>query len=320
MNILILCAGRRVKIVQYFNKELAKVNGLVFTCDMDMFAPAVYFSEKFFKVPKINDENYVDDIIKICSDNNIDALISMIDPELELIAGNYEKFKSHGITPIISSLPMVELSFNKYAMHRFLIERGLPSVPTFYDLEQIGAAIGKGNISFPLISKPVTGSASLGITTIKDEYEFENYRESSIQMVYQPFFKDKEFGVDVYVDMVTGELVDLFIKEKISMRAGETDKSISIHNKEIENIVRDFVSQTEFKGPIDIDIFEHNGKFFISEINPRFGGGYPHAYECGIDFPAYIVNNLNGISNAPYTGFGYEKGKIMVKFDDLILL
>ncbi|MDN7241576.1 ATP-grasp domain-containing protein [Planococcus sp. N028] len=320
MNILVLSAGRRVKVVQYFSKELAKSNGLVFACDMDVFAPAVYFSEKFFKVSNINDEHYVDEILKICLDHKIDALLSMIDPELELIAKNQKRFESHGIIPIVSPLPMVELSFDKYAMHRFLIEHGLPSVPTFNGLAQVGIAIGKGEVNFPLISKPLTGSASLGIATIHDECEFKNFRESPMLRVYQPFFKDKEFGVDAYIDLLTGELVNLFIKEKISMRAGETDKSISVYNEEIVAIVEKLVSETDFKGPIDIDIFEHDGEFFISEINPRFGGGYPHAYACGMNFPSYIINNLNGIPNESYNGFTYKEGKIMIKFDDLILL
>lgn len=30
------------------------------------------------------------------------------------------------------------------------------------------------------------------------------------------------------------------------------------------------------EGQIDIDIFDINGEYYISEVNPRFGGGYPH--------------------------------------------
>ncbi|MGI2327517.1 ATP-grasp domain-containing protein [Planococcus sp. YIM B11945] len=320
MNLLILCAGRRVKIVQYFNRELEKSDGLVFSTDMDICAPAIYFSSKFFHVSKIDEENYVDDILQICIEQKVDALLSLIDPELGLIASNRERFEAHGIYPILSPLPMVEMSFDKFAMHQFLIEHGLPSVPTYDNLTKVESAIGKGEIAYPLIAKPANGSASLGIQSIEDEASFSHFRESPLRMVYQPFFKDKEYGVDVYVDLLTGDLVDLFIKEKLCMRAGETDKSRSVHNREIEQLVSSLIAKTDFRGPIDIDVFERNGQFYISEVNPRFGGGYPHAYECGVNFPRYIINNLNGIANPPYGGFAYKEGKIMMKYDDVILI
>lgn len=320
MNLLILCAGRRVKVMQYFSRELEKTDDLMFAADMDICAPAIYFSDKFFQVSKINAESYVDDILQICLEHKIDALLTMIDPELELIAKNRSKFEDNGIIPILSPLPMIEMSYDKFAMHRFLTEHGMPSVPTYDNSDNASLAIGNGEMKFPIVIKPMNGSASLGILNVKDENDLINYRNSAVKMVFQPFFKDKEFGVDVYIDLISGELVDLFIKEKLSMRAGETDKSIAVHNIEIEQLVIELIAQTEFRGPIDIDIFEHEGKYYISEVNPRFGGGYPHAYECGVNFPRYIINNLKGVTNSPYSGIAYESGKIMMKYDDVILI
>ena len=49
-----------------------------------------------------------------------------------------------------------------------------------------------------------------------------------------------------------------------------------------------------FRGIIDIDLFEIDGKWYISEVNPRFGGGYPHAWACGVRVPEMIVRNLEG--------------------------
>src|SRR5699024_5414452 len=159
---------------------------------------------------------------------------------------------------------------------------------------------------FPLVVKPAKGSASLGIHIVSNKEELKNIFFKSDGLIIQPFYKDKEFGIDVYIDMVSGDLVDIFIKEKIKMRSGETDKSVSVHNDAIEKLVIDFISKTNFSGPIDIDCFEYKGNYYISEINPRFGGGYPHAHEMGCDFMKYIVNNLNGNENQPYQGFKYN--------------
>ena len=113
----------------------------------------------------------------------------------------------------------------------------------------------------------------------------------------QEFMNGKEFGVDVYIDMISDKPVAVFIKEKLLMRAGDTDKSVSVQDKELEAIVLKLVNKIKFKGIIDIDIFKVNNKYYISEINPRFGGGYPHAYECGVNIPNMIINNLEAVVN-----------------------
>ncbi len=46
-------------------------------------------------------------------------------------------------------------------------------------------------------------------------------------------------------------------------------------------LIDKFVKESGWSGQIDIDIFEVNGEYYISEVNLRFGGGYSHAYECG---------------------------------------
>src|SRR5690554_2420891 len=94
--------------------------------------------------------------------------------------------------------------------------------------------------------------------------------------------------------ILTGELKTIFIKGKLLMRSCETDKSISVRNTIIEDDIKKLLNIIEYKGIIDVDILEKEGKYYISEVNPRFGGGYPHGYEMGINVPKMIINNLNG--------------------------
>ena len=82
----------------------------------------------------------------------------------------------------------------------------------------------------------------------------------------------------------------------------------------------------EFEGPMDlllhlikksdIDIFDIDGRYYISEVNPRFGGGYPHAYECGVDHMKLIVNNLKCNINEKHIG-AYEEGVYMMKYNEV---
>ena len=132
----------------------------------------------------------------------------------------------------------------------------------------------------------------------------------------QEFLNGQEIGADVYIDMISGEVVSIFTKKKIKMRAGETDKAVSFKNPELFDLIEKFVLEAGYRGQIDIDIFEIGGKYYISEVNPRFGGGYPHAYEAGCDHMKLILNNLNGVTNLKNIGV-YEDDVYMMKYNEV---
>ena len=102
------------------------------------------------------------------------------------------------------------------------------------------------------------------------------------------------------------------------MRAGETDKAVSFKDEKLFELIEKFVSECGFIGQIDIDIFDIDGEYYISEVNPRFGGGYPHAYECGCDHMTLIKNNLKGIENVKNIG-NYETGVYMMKYNEIMI-
>lgn len=135
----------------------------------------------------------------------------------------------------------------------------------------------------------------------------------------QEYMDGTEYGVDVYIDMISNEPVSIFIKEKIKMRAGETDKSVSVKDDHLLELVKDFVKTNGYKGIIDIDIFKVDSEYYISEVNPRFGGGYPHAYESGVNIPEQIIKNLRNKENTVHL-LEYEEGTYMMKYNEVKLL
>ena len=170
MNILILSVCTRNKIVQYFKKEL-NGNGLVIATDASPLAPALYDADKFYIVPKINNEDYFEKIRKICIDNNIRAVLSLIDPELSLIAKYRNDFIEIGVIPIISNYDVVELAFNKYLFNLELKKQGFNHIKTYIDKDDFYNAIESGNIKYPVFVKPVTGSASINIHKLNSKNE-----------------------------------------------------------------------------------------------------------------------------------------------------
>ena len=78
------------------------------------------------------------------------------------------------------------------------------------------------------------------------------------------------------------------------------------------------MKEAGYRGQIDIDIFEIGGDYYISEVNPRFGGGYPHAYECGCNHMDLIVNNLSGKTNTVNIG-NYSEDIYMMKYNEVLI-
>lgn len=318
MNILILSAGTRNKIVQYFKREL-NGTGKVIATDCSNLAPAIYEADKYYITKRITEDGYLEDILDICKNEHIDTLFTLIDPEISLISKNVERFKEIGVNPIVSDYDKVEMCFDKYKMYNFLKDNNFKTAKSYIDKEQFYKDLEDKKITFPVFVKPVKGSASLNINKVNSKEELDVIWKQSDDLMIQEFMNGQEYGADVYIDMISKEPVLIFVKKKIKMRAGETDKSVSVKDDKLFELIKDFVKKAGFKGIIDIDIFEVNGEYYISEVNPRFGGGYPHAYESGVNAPKMIINNINGVENKEKIG-NYDEGIYMMKYNEIKII
>ena len=296
MNILILSAGTRNKIVEYFVKTLAG-NGKVVATDMSKLAPAIYEADKYYIVPKMTDPEYMDIIFDICKKENISGVLSLIDPELSLLAQNEKKFEDIGVKVIGSSYELCEMSLDKYQMFLWLNKNGYNCAKSYMDKEEFYKDIDNKTITYPVFVKPARGSASIAISKVYDKETVELLFAHDEGLMIQEFLNGQEIGADVYIDMISGEIVSIFTKKKLKMRAGETDKAVS------------------FK---DDKLFDIDGEYYISEVNPRFGGGYPHAYESGCDHMKLIENNLEGNINKSAIGT-YKSDIYMMKYNEICI-
>ena len=315
MNILILAAGTRNKIVQYFRKTFDGV-GIVVATDANELSPAIYEADKHYIVPYITEAGYLDVILDICRKEKISGVLSLIDPELSLLAANEKKFKGIGTTVIGSSYELCEMALDKMQMFEWMKKHGYNCANSWRNKDDFFEDIDAGKVSYPVFVKPYRGSASANISKLYDKEMLNALFANNENLMIQEFLNGQEIGADVYVDLISGEVVSIFTKKKLLMRAGETDKSVSFKDPEFFDLIEKFVLEAGFRGQIDIDIFDIDGKYYISEVNPRFGGGYPHAYESGCDHMKLILNNLNGVANEKKIG-AYDENIYMMKYNEL---
>lgn len=315
-NILLLNAGTRNTLIKDFKKTLAG-RALVIATDNFELAPALYEADKYYITPWITADDYWNQIELICDKENIGLIISLIDPELELLAQEKERFEKKGILVNTSNYQTIHDTYNKFQTLEFIRKHNYPWIRTYLSLEDALLNLDNGTIKLPLFIKPSCGSGSQGIRKINSKEELiHSYQE---EMIIQEYMDGPEIGIDVFVDLISGKVCSIFAKKKLKMRAGETDKSVSYKNETLFNMISRFAEEYQLKGAIDIDVFEKNGEFFISEVNPRFGGGYLHAYACGVDFPEMLINNMNGKINEVTIG-NYKENIYMMKYFDIQIL
>lgn len=309
MNILFTCAGRRTYLLKYFKENMQSGDKVVAT-DMQLSAPALQAADVKIQVPAVYDPKYVDITLDICKEHKIDALISLNDLELPILAENKARFEALGVKVIVSDPKVIDIAFDKYKTAQWVESLGLNAPKTYVTLASAKEALAKGEIAFPLFMKPRWGSGSIGLETIDDMEELDIYYHLLMKKIkktilatasvgdeyimIQEKLTGKEFGLDVMNDL-QGNNVAVSVKQKLAMRAGETDKAITVDIPEVYEMGRKIGENLKHIGNLDVDIMQRaNGDYCVLELNPRFGGGYPFSYEAGVNMPKAILQWLKG--------------------------
>lgn len=317
MNIMFCSAGRRAELLKDFRKSLAPGSRIVAT-DMSKYAPAIYFADMFYLVPSIFDEEYMPTILDICKKENIQAITTLIDPEIEVLSTNRGKFAEIGVEVLAPYAETAELCFDKFKLFQHLKHAEIPTPATFGSYEETEAAINSGNVTLPVFVKPRTGSGSVGARRVDTLEELQKAFEVDPSLIAQELMQCEDMDADVYVDTITHQPVSIFSKRKIETKIGGASKTTSFKDEKLFDFLCNALAHFKFNGPIDVDLFYRNGQYYLSEINPRFGGAYLHAYGAGVDFVKMIEKNINGQPNTPVFG-DYEENVVMMMYDSVVI-
>ncbi len=334
MNILLTSGGRRNYLVHYFREALAG-RGRVFVADASADASALQEADQAFVVPPASDRSYIDHVLHICQKHGVRLLCSLNDLELPVLAQHRNSFLENGTIPVVSSLKVVETCFDKWATNHFLRKIGLTPPRTYVTLGEARSGLA-GDLSFPLVIKPRWGTASIGIEYPEDMEELEvTYRLATIRLMrsflagvsskdwdrcvlIQERLGGEEFGLDIVNDL-SGRYVTTFVKRKLAMRAGETDKAVTVAHEALEAIGKRIGKTLGHVGNLDCDVFVSGTDCYVLEMNPRFGGGYPFSHEAGANLPAAMIAWAKGEIPDP-KWLAIESGVASAKCDSLVVI
>ncbi len=327
MNILITSAGRRTYFVEYIKKALSG-RGLVHASNSE-FCIAMQAADRFVKTPMIFESDYVAFLLDYCLTNKINAIISLFDIDLPILAKAKKNFKKHGIEIVVSDLHVIRICNDKYGTYLFLAQNGLSTPLTYIDLKKVKQELAWGNIHYPLVVKPRWGMGSIGIYEADGEEEldvfyrkvkkdilstylkYESNQDIKSCVIIQEKLNGDEYGLDILNDL-NGNFAALVPKKKIAMRAGETDIAETIENDDLTLLGKKVSALLKHHGNLDLDCIKRDGQFQVLEMNCRFGGQYPFSHLAGANYPAAIICWLSG-ETPPQDYLTYHPGITGIK-------
>ncbi|HEA29859.1 MAG TPA: ATP-grasp domain-containing protein [Leeuwenhoekiella sp.] len=333
MNILFTCAGRRNYLLDYF-REAMRGSGKIIAIDSHIMAPALAVADLSIVVPSVNHPGYLATIKEIIRDHAVDAVVCLNDLELPLLSKHKGELEKLGARLFVSNSETIDIAFDKWKTYAFFKSLNIESPQTFLTIDEACSAIDLGKMDYPVILKPRWGTASLGILEAHDEGELILcYRLLKLQLsrsvlketnqidiekciLIQEKIKGAEYGMDILNDL-NGVYQKSFVRKKVAMRSGETDKALTVVNSYFLDLGKKIGQATGHVGNMDCDFLVRRGKVYLLEMNPRFGGGYPFTHEAGVNIPAIYLAWMRGeVDITQY--MNYTPNLTFVKYDKIL--
>ena len=315
-NILITSAGRRVSLVKEFQLAATEIDAgiKVFTTDRaPSLAPACHVSDGSFQVSSVISNNYINELLEICTANSIGVIIPTIDTCLPILSSNKHRFEEYGIHVIVSYLDFVTICSDKRKTSKFFLEHGI-RCPKSVDIK---------NPTYPMFAKPINGSSSKGIHTILSESDLSESIKNDPNLMFMEYIDKndyKEFTVDVYYGR-DNHVKCIVPRERIEVRGGEVSKGITRKNYLLDYIKERFEIFPGVVGCICFQLFyrELDNDVVGIEMNPRFGGGYPLSYHAGANFPLMLMREYIKSESLNYSDNWHDK-TIMLRYDSEVII
>lgn len=309
VNVLLTSVGRRNYLVEYF-RRIPSVGRLI-AVDSNPTAPGLSEADDFEVIPDARSKDYIERLLDVCKLHRVDLLVPLNDLELPSLSAARAQFLGIGTTPVVSSPRVIEIGWDKIKTGSFLTAVGIAYPRTTCSLEAAKNLLDEGAFHFPLVLKPRWGSGSIGVEIVHSLDEMmwamgllraklertilwwtsrENLEGA---ILFQQVAMGREYGLDVINDLA-GRHVHTNIREKLGMRAGETDRARIVHDDRLMKLGRTIGEHLSHIGNLDVDVICTEDGPQVIDLNPRFGGGYPFAHQAGANLPLALVRWCRG--------------------------
>ena len=221
-------------------------------------------------------ENELDSIL-VAAAEHADHIL-LIAPESEGCLAHFAERLSPWANRFISpDLEFIRLTGNKWNCHQWLVERAIPCPKTL--LMEPESAVTAGNLSFPLVAKPIDGAGSEGVRMIASEHQLA---EIARPFLVQQFIPGTAVSVSVIADgdgnenilepgrqIFDTEPFGVYLRAEVPLDSGLKVRALNLAKKLVAAL-----PQTRGHFGIDMVLGNSFNEDFIIEINPRLTTSY----------------------------------------------
>ena len=312
MRILFTGVGRRIELLQAFRNAALVLNKdlKIYGADMAGTAPALAYCDFTRKVVTMKDPGYIEGLLSICADDQIDLIIPTIDTDLLILSENKDKFERIGTKVMISEPDKIRICRDKNNTSRFFVDCGFHTPVPVNDRKEYKSG-------YPAFIKPKDGSSSIKAFKVENEEELEVYSAQIEDYIVQPFVSGHEYTIDIFCDW-DGKPISIVPRERLQVRAGEVLKTrIDLDPVMIEECEK-LCAAFRPCGPMAVQLIrDADGIDWFIEINPRFGGGAPLSMKAGARSAETILKILDGEEPGEYQ---VADGAIYSRFDQSVCI
>ena len=266
---------------------LARPDADVFAADMDGWASGLYLVPPNRRriVPPGADPAFVDDLVTMCKEDEIDVLVSTVDVELPPLATRRaELHQSAGTTLAAPPTATLDVALDKYTLARRC--ESMTRVPETALLDTEGCA---RPWTFPVIVKPRRGAGSRGVRIVKDRPALTALGIDPTQII-QEFLPGQEYSVDVIAD-AEGHVVAAVPRTRTRVDSGVSIAGLTLHDAELEAVASAVATAIGLVGVANVQLRRDvNGLPALLEVNPRFAGAMPLTIAAGVDLPSLALD------------------------------
>ena len=307
--VLLTCAGRRTSLLRAF-REAAHARGIrVLAADSNSLAPALYLADGGVRLPRLDDAAYLSELLEVIERERVRLVVPTIDTELPILARHAERIAAKGCVALVSSPRMIELAADKWLTVSAYSKAGIRStrswLPDQYEMSELPEE---------LFLKPRDGSASQHSYAVRREH-----LPAMLPLVPNAIIQERLEGPEITIDALLdpqGRPIHCVPRRRIRTVGGESIEGVTMDNAELRPwLLQVLQASAEMggRGPVTLQAFLTPSGPVFSEINPRFGGGFPLTQAAGGRYPEWILRSLEGEKLAPCFG-EYRKGLYMTRY------
>jgi carbamoyl-phosphate synthase large subunit len=144
-------------------------------------------------------------------------------------------------------------------------------------------------------------------------------RYTTADSMVQAVCLGEEFSIDVFCDL-DGRCLAAVPRTMIESKGGESIKGMSVKDPDLIAFGARVSEALRIIGPANVQCFrEPDGELQVTDVNPRFGGGFPLPTAAGSRYPELALALANGEQPEPRLG-DFQEGVVMTRFFSELIL